>query len=158
MIIILYIALVLLWLLLAPQFEISSLLLGMFISLIIVLFTYEKEESKIARPFELVKTHLHFIIVLLIEIFKANIDVAKIVLSKNMEIQPHYLTYQPQLRSSYVAVLLANAITLTPGTLSVDYNEEGYVIHALTNSAAQGLIGSSLEKVAKEIDACLSKH
>lgn len=158
MIILLYVSLVALWLLLAPQFEMSSLLLGMFISLIIVLFTYEKGESKTTQPIRLFKAHLGFYVVLLIEIFKANIDVARIVLSKKMDIQPHYLNYQPSISSHYVAVLLANAITLTPGTLSVDYDEHGYVIHALTLSAAAGLEGSSLEKAAKEIDACLLKR
>jgi multicomponent Na+:H+ antiporter subunit E len=158
MIILLYVSLVALWLLLAPQFEMSSLLLGMFVSLIIVLFTYEKGESKTTQPIRLFKAHLVFYVVLLIEIFKANIDVARIVLSKKMDIQPHYLNYQPSISSHYVAVLLANAITLTPGTLSVDYDEHGYVIHALTLSAAAGLEGSSLEKAAKEIDACLLKR
>jgi multicomponent Na+:H+ antiporter subunit E len=158
MIILLYVSLVALWLLLAPQFEISSLLTGMVVSLIIVLFTYEKGESKTTQPLRLIKAHIVFYIVLIIEILKANIDVARIVLSKKMEIQPHYLTYQPFISSHYVAVLLANAITLTPGTLTVEYNEDGYVIHALTLSAASGLNDSSLERAAKEIDACLLKR
>jgi multicomponent Na+:H+ antiporter subunit E len=156
--IVLYLSLVALWLLLAPQFELSSLLLGMFISLIIVVFTREKSETRISNLGRLIIAHVRFYTVLLIEILKANIDVAKIVLSKEMNIQPHYLRYQPQLKSAYASVLLANAITLTPGTLSVHLDEEGYVIHALTNSAAEGLVGSSMERVAKEIDACLLKR
>jgi multicomponent Na+:H+ antiporter subunit E len=158
MIIVLYVSLVALWLLLAPQFEMSSLLLGMFISLIIVLFTYEKTDSKATQPLRLLKAHIVFYLVLVIEILKANIDVARIVLSKKMDIQPHYVSYQPEIASHYVAVLLANAITLTPGTLTVEYNEDGYVIHALTLSAASGLNNSSLERAAKEIDACLLKR
>ena len=158
MFIVLYVSLVALWLLLAPQFELSSLLLGMLISLIIVLFTYEKGETRVAHPVRYLKAHLRFYAILLVEIFKANIDVAKIVLSRKMNIQPHYVTYQPSIHSPYVAVLLANAITLTPGTLSVDYNEDGYVIHALTQAAAAGLEGSSLERAAKEIDACILKR
>jgi multicomponent Na+:H+ antiporter subunit E len=156
--IVVYISLVALWLLLAPQFELSSLLLGMFISLIIVIFTREKSETRITNLGQIIVAHVKFYWVLLVEILKANIDVAKIVLSKDMSIQPHYLNYQPHLKSAYASVLLANAITLTPGTLSVHLDEEGYVIHALTNSAAEGLVGSSLERVAKEIDACLLKR
>lgn len=156
--IVLYLSLVALWLLIAPQFELSSLLLGMFISLIIVVFTREKSETKISHLGRIILAHVKFYWVLLVEIFKANIDVAKIVLSKEMSIQPHYLNYQPNMKSAYAAVLLANAITLTPGTLSVHLDENGYVIHALTNSAAEGLVGSSLERVAKEIDACLLKR
>jgi multicomponent Na+:H+ antiporter subunit E len=156
--IVVYISLVALWLLLAPQFELSSLLLGMFISLIIVIFTREKSETRITNLGQIIVAHVKFYWVLLVEILKANIDVAKIVLSKEMSIQPHYLNYQPHLKSAYASVLLANAITLTPGTLSVHLDEEGYVIHALTNSAAEGLVGSSLERVAKEIDACLLKR
>lgn len=156
--IVLYLSLVALWLLLAPQFELSSLLLGMLVSLIIVVFTREKSETKISHLGRIILAHVKFYWVLLVEIFKANIDVAKIVLSKEMSIQPHYLNYQPNMKSAYAAVLLANAITLTPGTLSVHLDENGYVIHALTNSAAEGLVGSSLERVAKEIDACLLKR
>lgn len=156
--IVLYLSLVALWLLLAPQFELSSLLLGMLVSLIIVVFTREKSETKISHLGRIILAHVKFYWVLLVEIFKANIDVAKIVLSKDMSIQPHYLNYQPNMKSAYAAVLLANAITLTPGTLSVHLDENGYVIHALTNSAAEGLVGSSLERVAKEIDACLLKR
>lgn len=156
--IVLYLSLVSLWLLLAPQFELSSLLLGMLVSLIIVIFTREKSETKISHLGRIILAHVKFYWVLLVEIYKANIDVAKIVLSKEMSIQPHYLNYQPNMKSAYAAVLLANAITLTPGTLSVHLDENGYVIHALTNSAAEGLVGSSLERVAKEIDACLLKR
>jgi multicomponent Na+:H+ antiporter subunit E len=156
--IVLYLSLVALWLLLAPQFELSSLLLGMFISLIIVVFTREKSETRISNLGRLISAHVRFYTVLLIEILKANIDVAKIVLSKEMNIQPHYLNYQPHLKSAYASVLLANAITLTPGTLSVHLDEQGYVIHALTNSAADGLVGSNMERIAKEIDACLLKR
>lgn len=158
MVIVLYVSLVSLWLLLAPQFEVSSLLVGMLVSLLIVLFTFEKTDSKVVHPLRYIRAHIKFIVVLLIEIYKANIDVAKIVMSRKMEIQPHYLVYQPDLKTTYAAVLLANAITLTPGTLSVDYTSDGYVIHALTTAAASGLEGSSLEQVAKEIDACLLKH
>lgn len=156
--IILYLSLVALWLLLAPQFELSSLLLGMLVSLIIVVFTREKSETRIVNFRKLFNAHIKFYTVLLIEIYKANIDVAKIVLSKDMKIQPHYLIYQPHLKSAYASVLLANAITLTPGTLSVHLDDDGYVIHALTKSAADGLVGSSMERFAKEIDACLLKR
>ena len=49
-------------------------------------------------------------------------------------------------------VIYANAITLTPGTLSVDMDENFILVHALTNAAANGIEGSILEQGIIELE------
>lgn len=91
---------------------------------------------------------MRFMVVLLKEIVIANIQVAKIVMDPKMPIQPSFFWYPLTLKQAVNQVLYANAITLTPGTLSVDMTEDALLIHALTDAAKDGLPGSDLEKAA----------
>jgi len=59
-----------------------------------------------------------------VELYKANIDVAKRVISGN--INPGIVKFHPKLRTEGGKTFLANSIALTPGTLMVDIDEEGY--------------------------------
>lgn len=67
----------------------------------------------------------------LIDLLKANIEVAAIVLSKKMNIDPKFYTLEQPLKSEVSQAILANAITLTPGTLTVDYDDESLKVHGL---------------------------
>lgn len=65
------------------------------------------------------------------EIFKANVVVVKAVLKPDMDVTPT-LTRVPIKRSTEMgAVMFANSITLTPGTVSVEMNDEDILVHAL---------------------------
>jgi len=57
-------------------------------------------------------------------LYQANVDVAKRIISGN--INPGIVKFHPRLRTDEGKTLLADSITLTPGTLTVDIDEEGY--------------------------------
>ncbi len=59
------------------------------------------------------------------ECLKANIDVAYRVIHPNRPINPGIVKVKTSLKSDTALTFLANSITLTPGTLSVDIDEEG---------------------------------
>ena len=84
------------------------------------------------------------------ELVMANIDVAKAAWNPALPIHPELLRFQVDWKNPIPAALLANSITLTPGTITLSYTEEGvFEIHALTPGAAQGIIdGGMLRKVA----------
>lgn len=67
------------------------------------------------------------------ELILANIQVLRIVLSPRIRIRPGILAYRTRCRTPFGVILLANSITLTPGTLSVDISEDSQTIfvHAL---------------------------
>jgi multicomponent Na+:H+ antiporter subunit E len=74
------------------------------------------------------------------EVVKANIDVAKLVLSPKMVIQPQFFSFRKRMDNPLAHVTLANSITLTPGTITVDVIGDQYIIHAITDSAVEGLV------------------
>jgi multicomponent Na+:H+ antiporter subunit E len=43
-------------------------------------------------------------------------------------------------------VIHANSITLTPGTITIEADDEGFLVHALTRAGADGLAGSEMDR------------
>lgn len=74
------------------------------------------------------------------QIVLANIELAKIVLSPKMPIQPGIVIFNPGLKTDLSKTILANSITLTPGTLSIDVDGDTFTVHALTLTAAKDVV------------------
>lgn len=77
--------------------------------------------------------------VLLVEIVKSSFAVIKIVFSKKLDIQPQIVFFEAPLKSDFLRTILANSITLTPGTITVDVDENRFCIHALDYTLAEGI-------------------
>lgn len=76
---------------------------------------------------------------LLREIVISNVRVARIVLHPRCPVRPALLDFDPPIRSSRARALLGIAITLTPGTLTVDVDQAGLQVHALDAQSAGDL-------------------
>lgn len=87
---------------------------------------------------------------LLKEIAKANVTVAKIVLSPRMPISPTVVSVDANELPPVTQALLANSITLTPGTVSIDVDRGVIEVHCLTVESARDLKrGDMLRRAAK---------
>ena len=88
---------------------------------------------------------------LLWEVARANLAIAAIVLHPRLPIDPKTVSYPTTLRGELALATLANSVTLTPGTLTVDVDaEEGtLLIHTLTEDSREELLGGSLERAIK---------
>ncbi|MCA9316699.1 MAG: Na+/H+ antiporter subunit E [Planctomycetes bacterium] len=82
---------------------------------------------------------------LLWQILLANLDVILCVLGLR-RIEPRVLRIRSGMHSTFGLVALANSITLTPGTVTVDVEGDDLIIHALTVGAAQGVEDRVIEK------------
>lgn len=81
------------------------------------------------------------------EIFLAGLDVAYRVLHPRLLIDPQIITFETPLSDDIARTVLANSITLTPGTITVDIAGGTYTVHALTHGAARDLTDErSIEK------------
>jgi len=70
------------------------------------------------------------------EIFKANIYVVKTSLRPELDIQPTMVRVPVSVKSDIARATFANSITLTPGTVTVDVEEDAFIVHALTPELA----------------------
>jgi multicomponent Na+:H+ antiporter subunit E len=119
------------WLAYTSSLEQSELLTGLFVSLLLSFFTYQSfsrenvQNNIISRLFAFIK----YIPVFLWEMLKANLDVAKRVIDPSLPINPGIVEIKTDLKSERAKLFLANSITLTPGTLTVDIIEDSFYIH-----------------------------
>lgn len=87
------------------------------------------------------------------EIGKANIDVAKIVLSRKMDISPRLIRVRATQQTDVGVATFANSITLTPGTVSVDIDGDEILVHAITNEMAEGLLESDMDQRVTAVES-----
>lgn len=77
----------------------------------------------------------------------ANIDVLLAETAQEMKIDPKVVRFRFRADNPMASVVLANSITLTPGTVTMNVTDDGvYEIHALTPGAAQGLLDGGMQK------------
>ena len=89
--------------------------------------------------FHLLPRLLRYWIWLLREIVRSSIEVTKIVLQPQLSISPSLARVQAQTDSAVGQVVLSNAITLSPGTVTLDLDDGELLVHCLTQSAVEAL-------------------
>lgn len=87
---------------------------------------------------------------LLVEIFKANVTVIKMILDKNFEPKPQLVHFESGLVELGHRVALADSITLTPGTITCQLEGDHYLVHCLDEAMVDGLDnGVFVQKLAR---------
>lgn len=80
------------------------------------------------------------------ELVRSNLQVARIVLSPGLPISPTLVTLQALPEDDLGQAILGNAITLTPGTLTVDDHEGQLLVHCLTEEIADELMAGEMNR------------
>lgn len=89
---------------------------------------------------------------MLVEVIKANVQVVRIVLSRNMEFEQGLVIFSPKLSHEWIEVLFANSITLTPGTLTLDLEDDVYTVHILDMGNADSLVSWSIRENLERLE------
>ncbi len=119
------------WLLLTWSLNIQEVFVGFIVALVATILTrdlFPEEITKFLNPVRLMWAIL-YIPYLIFYIILANFDVAYRVLNPGLPITPGIVKVKTGLRSELAKTILANSITLTPGTLTVEVDEDNYYIH-----------------------------
>ena len=140
-----YILLFLLWVALNGRITAEILAFGAVIAAAVYWFMcrfLEYSPKSDIRFFKNFFRTLQYLVVLFEEIVKSSFAVIKIVFSKKLEIQPQIVFFEVPLKSEFLLTILANSITLTPGTITVDVDENRFCVHALDYTLADGIENS----------------
>lgn len=92
------------------------------------------------------------------EIIKANIDVAKVIISPKMPISPVMFKTKASQTRELGQVIYANSITLTPGTIAVDLEDGVLEIHALTIEGAEGVLTGDMDRRVCKVKGEMEGH
>lgn len=87
------------------------------------------------------------------EIVIANFATMKLICSSNKVVEPVLVEFDTHFKTDTSRFLLANSITLTPGTITVAINGDRFVVHCLDKTLAEGMDASIFVKLLEKIEA-----
>ncbi len=135
------------WLLFSGHFDHLLLSIGFVATLLAVAISLRMEiVDRETYPLPLNLSALMFWVWMAREVIKANVDVARRILSPSLPINPSVILVKASQRTDMGRVTYANSITLTPGTVSVDLQGDTIEVHALTDEAAQTLQEGEMDR------------
>lgn len=108
-----------------------------------------KSEIKLLSKFPIL---IAYFFLLIKEIIVANIQMMKIVTSKKAEIHPVMVKIKVPLRTRFARVLLANSITLTPGTITAELKGDEFIVHCVDTAFSEGMESSSFVKMLERLE------
>jgi multicomponent Na+:H+ antiporter subunit E len=126
-----------LWLVLSGHWDVMHLLFGATASALVAWLNHDDEPvSGLVRALPRLAWYVPW---LLVEIARANLAVVRIVLDPRLPMDPVVVRFRLPVRSDLAVTMLANSITLTPGTITLDVEGDEMVVHALTPVSREDL-------------------
>jgi len=92
-----------------------------------------------STPVHMLGRALLYLPFFVVEVIKANIDVARRILSPRMPLSPRLIVLKPTQKTDLGRVLYANSITATPGTVSIETEGGTITVHAIAKEVADEL-------------------
>ena len=93
-----------------------------------------------------------YALLLIKEIALANVTVCRMILTRREVMEPVLVKVHTDLKTETARVILANSITLTPGTITVSLTEQELLVHCLDKTLAEGMEDSSFVKLLKKLE------
>ncbi len=153
----LFISLFFLWMLLTFSLNAYNIIVGLFTALIVTLLfghRFLQDWKKFYNPLRYI-WGLIYVVVLIWDCIKANFDVAYRVLSPKMPIKPGIVKVKSSLKTDIAKVFLANSITMTPGTITVDIIDDYFYVHWIYVSSNDPAVYT--EKIIGRFEKLLKK-
>ena len=149
------------WLLLSGHYDFTHITMGVGSSILVILlnlrlrryyfFTDEIfKTSALTSSLKYLRFVLFYIPWLIWQIIVASLQVAYVVLHPKMPIDPALVKFETKLPTMGSKVILGNSITLTPGTITLQIQDDDFLVHALMDVSSTGIIEGTLPgQVAK---------
>ncbi|MBP3460625.1 MAG: Na+/H+ antiporter subunit E [Lachnospiraceae bacterium] len=150
-----YILFFLCWVVFNGQLTLEIGIIGIFVAALLYAFickfmgwSYKKN----IRMMQYAIFMVGYLFVLIWEILKANLDTMKMIFTSKYEREPVLVTFHTNIKSPVLRVLLANSITLTPGTITVSLEGDKYVVHALDKDFVDGIEDSVFVRMLEKAE------
>ena len=151
-----YLILFALWLILNGRVTLEIVLLGLVFTAVFGLFLavfldYKPKDSlRMLRRFFLLVAYAG---VLIWEVIKANLAMINIVFDRDVPVRQALVTFDVNLKTDFCRMLLANSITLTPGTITVSVEGNRYTVHCLSREMIEGIESGSFIRLLWKMEA-----
>ena len=150
-----YILFFLIWVIFNGNFTLEIAIFGLVISAAMYWFICKFMDYSIEKDIRIFKKFfyiLKYLFVLIWEIVKANMTTIAMIMSSKYEIEPVIVKFQTNWKTKTARVVLANSITLTPGTITVSLEDNELVVHCLDKDYAKDLDCSVFVKMLEKLE------
>jgi multicomponent Na+:H+ antiporter subunit E len=144
------------WLIVSARFDFPSMAVGVLVAGLVFRYNIDLlfAENELPRAsWRLVGDLFRLASIFIREVVFANIEVAKIVLSPKIRIEPTVATVRMPLEGNLLRALYGNAITLTPGTLTLELDEDRVLVHGLTPEHVEEIENGRMERAFMALEA-----
>lgn len=104
------------------------------------------------RLYRLLPAFAQYLYCLIREIIVANLAVCRMILTRKEEMEPVLVHVHADLKSETARVILANSITLTPGTITVSLTDDRLLVHCLDKSLSEGMEDSVFVRLLQKME------
>ncbi|MGI6017375.1 MAG: Na+/H+ antiporter subunit E [Marvinbryantia sp.] len=145
----------LVWLIFNGAVTTEIVMFGIVIAAVMFAFICKFMDYSIRKEILLLKMSGFFAVYvfqLIIEILRANLAVIRLILSQSEVAVPTMVSFRTTLKTKRARVILANSITLTPGTITVSLHDDELIVHCLDESMAEGMEDSIFVKMLERME------
>ena len=150
-----YLIFFLIWVIFNGQFTPEIAVFGLIIAGLMYAFSCKLMGYKPRADIIMAKKFFYliqYVFILVKEIVKANFAVIRMITSSRYELEPAVVRFKTDLKSAPARIMLANSITLTPGTITVSLTGDEYVVHCLDKSLAEGINSSIFVTLLRRLE------
>ncbi len=147
--------LLLFWIILNGKFTWEIFTIGALICAALYLFLYRFVGYSPKRELELIKRFpraLLYLLILIKEVIVANAHVIYSIYNSKLEVEPRVVTFSRRFKEEHHNAILAESITLTPGTITVHLEGSHYTVHCLDKEMGKGINNSEFVKQLKKME------
>lgn len=154
------VALFVLWLVFNGKVTLELVIFGIVLSVAVYAFCYkflEYSPKKELLALRLLPQGIGCFFVLIKEIVIANLGTIRLIVSPKYDVEPVLVTFKTELKTDLARTILANSITLTPGTITVELTEDEFRVHCLDKEMAEGMADSVFVKKLLKMERIAGK-
>ena len=143
------------WIIFNGRVTLEIVLFGIVISLAVFWFLCRFMDFSIQRErnfYRKLPRLLQYGYVLVREIVSANLTVCRMILTRKETMEPVIVRVHTDLKTETAKVILANSITLTPGTITVSLSGQELLVHCLDKSLSEGMEDSVFVKLLQKLE------
>lgn len=150
-----YLVFLVIWIIFNEKLNLEILLFGLVIAAAVLAFVckfMDYSPEKELHFYKKLPGMICYACTLVKEILMANLNVCHLILSEEEEIDPALAEFTADMETPAGRAFYANAITLTPGTITVSLEGDTYVVHCLDESMAEGLADAKLKQLLHDLE------
>ena len=149
-----------LWLIFNGKVTLEIVLFGIGLAIAVYMFCWkflDYSPKKELVALRILPQGIGYFFVLVVEVIKANVAAISLIVSPKYEVEPVLVTFRTDLKTDMARTVLANSITLTPGTITVELTEDEFKVHCLDKEMAEGINESIFVKLLRKMEQTAEK-